>query len=241
MQDWAIFTGDIVRSGDLDADGLSHVFTALQTYAAMIANWPHSTLPPNSTPFLHSPPSPDTTHSPDIPASPDTAPLPRNICLFTRFRGDGWQMALPPVYALRAALGLRAAVIATGKGRDTRIGIGIGAGRIIAGDLAGAEGPAFVQSGRALDLIKRGPLMTAPNAPRALRACLPLADRIARGWTVKQAEIASVLLSPVPPTHTALAKQLGQSRQLIQKQAEAAGLAALLTSCETLEEMFAEE
>lgn len=201
MQNWAVFTGDIIRSTQMGSAVLSDVFEALETSAQSIANWPDST----------------------------TA--------FVRFRGDGWQMALPPQFALRGALTMRAAVRATGKGHDTRIGIGIGAGDFEGASLEGADGPAFVQSGHALDTLKRAPLMAAPDAPALLRIALPLADRIAQGWTPKQAQVALALLAPLPPTHEALAEKLGRSRQMAQKQAEAAGVAALLDSCALFEAM----
>ena len=200
MQNWAVFTGDIVRSSDMTPQVLSGVMAALEDAARSIGQWPDST----------------------------TA--------FVRFRGDGWQMALPPVYALRAALVVRAAVRATGKGHDTRIGIGIGAGSLQGGDLSGADGPAFVQSGHALDMLKRAPRLAAPDAPQALRIALPLADRIAQGWTPKQAQVVAALLAPVAPTQDALAQTLGRSRQMTQKQADAAGLGALLDSCDTFED-----
>lgn len=111
MQDWAVFTGDIVRSSGMSAAELSDMFAALERQCHMIADWPES-----------------RTH-------------------FMRYRGDGWQMALPVRYALRAALVMRAAARATGKGHDTRFGIGLGAAQIESGDLAAAEGPAFVQAG----------------------------------------------------------------------------------------------
>ena len=195
MQNWAVFTGDIVRSGDLEPDALSGVFVALEAAAQGIGNWPDS-------------------HS-----------------VFARFRGDGWQMALPVRYALRGALTLRAAVRRTGKGRDTRIGIGIGAGSLKGDDLAAADGPAFIHSGHALDAIKRTPRMSAPDAPALLRTALPLADIVAQGWTAKQAQVVHALLAPAPPTQDELAQALGRSRQMIQKQADAAGLAGLVEGC----------
>jgi hypothetical protein len=195
MQNLAVFTGDIVRSSDLEAGGLTEVFDALEAQAMRIAQWPDSMAP------------------------------------FARFRGDGWQMALPPRYALRAALTLRAAVRSTGKGRDTRIGIGLGAGTMDGNDLAGADGPAFVQSGHALDTLKRSPYMAAPDGPLPLRIALPLADEIVQGWTPKQAQVVQALLAPDAPTQEALAQTLGRSRQMTQKQADAAGITALLESC----------
>lgn len=155
---------------------------------------------------------------------------------FARFRGDGWQMALPEIFALRGALVLRAAVRATAKGRDTRIGIGIGSGQIDGGDLARADGPVFVQSGRALDAMRRGARMSAPDAGALLRVALPLADRIVAGWTSKQAQVAQALLAPVPPTHEVLSEALGHSRQMTQKQADAAAVHALVESCEIYEQ-----
>lgn len=199
MQNLAVFTGDIVRSSDMDTQMLSDVMTALERSAQAIGQWPDS------------------------------------ATAFMRFRGDGWQMSLPPVYALRAALVLRAAVRATGKGHDTRIGIGIGLGKVHRADLAGAEGPVFVQSGHALDLLKRTPRMAAPDAPQALRTALPLADKIAQGWTPKQAQVVAALLAPAAPTQDALAQTLGHSRQMTQKQADAAGLTALIDSCDAFE------
>ncbi|MGJ8594994.1 hypothetical protein [Sulfitobacter sp.] len=195
MQNLAVFTGDIVRSSDLEAGGLTEVFDALEAQAIRIAQWPDSMAP------------------------------------FARFRGDGWQMALPPRYALRAALTLRAAVRSTGKGRDTRIGIGLGAGTMDGNDLAGADGPAFVQSGHALDTLKRSLYMAAPDGPLPLRIALPLADEIVQGWTPKQAQVVQALLAPDAPTQEALAQTLGRSRQMTQKQADAAGITALLESC----------
>lgn len=200
MQHLAVFTGDIVRSTDMEAEALSQMFMALEDQCRAIGQWSDSST------------------------------------VFQRYRGDGWQMTLPARYALRGAIVMRAAARTTGKGHDTRIGIGLGQGHIQGSDLAAAEGPAFVDAGRALDTIKRGPLMAAPDASGLLRIALPLADRIVLGWTPKQAQVASALLAPTPPTQDALATTLGHSRQLMQKQADAAGIAALVESFEVFEQ-----
>ena len=85
-------------------------------------------------------------------------------------------------------------------------------------------------------MLKRAPRLAAPDAPQALRIALPLADRIAQGWTPKQAQVVAALLAPVAPTQDALAQTLGRSRQMTQKQADAAGLGALLDSCDAFED-----
>ena len=73
--------------------------------------------------------------------------------------------------------------------------------------------------------------MAAPDGPLPLRIALPLADEIVQGWTPKQAQVVQALLAPDAPTQEALAQTLGRSRQMTQKQADAAGITALLESC----------
>ncbi|MEQ6247817.1 hypothetical protein ABMC89_02880 [Sulfitobacter sp. HNIBRBA3233] len=191
MGQLAVFTGDIVKSGSLDAAALDAVIDALRAGARQISAWDGS----------------------------DVA--------FARFRGDGWQMALPPARALRAALVLQARVRALGA--QTRIGIGIGGARLTGDELAAGEGPAFVASGHSLDALARPLLMAAPDG--ALSIALPLADRIAQGWTAKQAETVALLLDTAPQTHAEVGRTLGRSRQMIQKQADAAGVDALIAAC----------
>jgi len=154
---------------------------------------------------------------------------------FARFRGDGWQMAMPPQYTFRALMCLRAAVRAQGKGYDTRIGIGVGAGDLSENDLSRAEGDAFFASGRALDAMSRSVRMSAPEGPLALRAALPLADRIAQGWTQRQAEVMQGLIVPGVATQAEIARNLGISRQMAQRHADAASAEAILEVCALLE------
>ncbi len=154
---------------------------------------------------------------------------------FARFRGDGWQMAMSPHFSFRALILLRAAVRSQGKRLDTRIGVGIGAGDLAGGDLARAEGPAFVASGRALDVMTRGARMRAPDGPLALRAALPLADRVIQGWTQRQAQVAAGLIVPEAPAQSAVATPLGISRQMAQRHADAASVDAILEVCTLLE------
>lgn len=199
MTDWAIFTGDIVKSSEMTRAELDAVFGQLAEAAACIESWQ------------------------DAPA------------MLTRFRGDGWQLAARPALALRAALTLRAALRRTGKTTDTRIGIGIGAANLSGADLSAADGPALVASGHALDEMPRRRRLFAPATPHALRAALPLADRIATGWTPRQAEVAFYLLSPAPPAQTHVAEQLGLTQQSIQRHATAGAVDDLTEACEVLE------
>lgn len=199
MTEWAVFTGDIVKSSDMTSDELSLIFKGLNTAAQDIGTW-------QGTP----------------------APL-------ARFRGDGWQMAVTPGMCFRAAITVRAAVRRAGKGFETRIGIGLGTGDIAGNDLAGAGGAGFVKSGHALDAMKRGVFLSAPDAPLALRAALPLADHIIKGWTRRQAEIAYLILPPVGPTQAEIAEALGLTQQSVQQQIDSSGLVRLLDVCDVME------
>ena len=154
----------------------------------------------------------------------------------TRFRGDGWQMAVAPQFTFRAALVLRAAVRRCGKTADTRFGIGLGDAQFAGDDLSRADGAALVRSGHALDALPRTRRLNAPDAPLGLRAALPLADRIAGRWTMRQADVAYYMLAPEPPVQASLAQQFDLTQQSVQGHVDAAGIDELREVCDTLEE-----
>lgn len=154
----------------------------------------------------------------------------------TRFRGDGWQMAVAPQFTFRAALVLRAAVRRCGKTADTRFGIGLGDAHFAGDDLSRADGTALVRSGHALDAMPRARRMNAPDAPLGLRAALPLADRIAGRWTIRQADVAYYMLAPEPPVQASLAQQFDLTQQSVQGHVDAAGIDELREVCDILEE-----
>tara|TARA_R110002072_G_scaffold29764_1_gene93620 strand:+ start:248 stop:856 length:609 start_codon:yes stop_codon:yes gene_type:complete len=201
MAEWAVFTGDIVKSSDMTSDELALIFKGLDTAAQDIGVWQGT-----------------------------AAPL-------TRYRGDGWQMAVTPGLCFRAMIAVRAAVRRAGKGFETRIGIGLGAGDITGTDLSGADGAAFVRSGHALDGMKRGVFLSAPDAPLTLRAVLPLADHIIKGWTSRQAEVAYLMLPPIGPTQADVAEALGLTQQTVQQQIDSSGVARVLEVCDVMEEL----
>ncbi|EDQ04001.1 hypothetical protein DSM14862_01221 [Sulfitobacter indolifex] len=154
----------------------------------------------------------------------------------TRFRGDGWQMAVAPQFTFRAALVLRAAVRRSGKTADTRFGIGLGDAHFAGDDLSRADGSALVRSGHALDAMPRARRMNAPDAALGLRAALPLADRIAGRWTMRQADVAYYMLAPEPPVQASLAQQFDLTQQSVQGHVDAAGIDELREVCDILEE-----
>ncbi len=153
----------------------------------------------------------------------------------TRSRGDSWQAVCAAPFALRAALAFRAGVRMSGKGHDTRIGIGTGHGTVKGADLAAADGAAFVASGRALDEMSRTARLAIDTGPAAMQTALPLADHISSRWTVRQAQIALASLAVPAPTQDALAERFDVTRQTIHSLQEAAGIRALVEVCEMLE------
>lgn len=148
---------------------------------------------------------------------------------FSRNRGDGWQVYLgDPTLALRAALFLRAALRAAGKGLATRMAVGTGAQDVPPpDDLNAASGAAFLAAGHALDAMKApAELVIAGGAP-ALAAVFRLADHISQSWTQKQAEALMPMLTPGPTTQQDVAARRGITRQAVGQALAGSGFAAL--------------
>ncbi len=129
------------------------------------------------------------------------------------FRGDGWQaLASPPQHAVNAAIFVRASVKALNlvDGIDTRIGVGIGAVDSLKPDhLGDSNGPAFIQSGEALDSLANIAPAWAFKPPQAklndiALATFPIMDLAIQRWT--KAESAAVVGSLLGLTQEAIAK-----------------------------------
>ncbi|MDZ4086146.1 MAG: hypothetical protein U1E69_05010 [Tabrizicola sp.] len=160
---------------------------------------------------------------------------------FTRFRGDGWQLALTaPGLALRAAVVLQATLGAMGL--ESRISIGIGPAESLGTtDLADAAGKAFELSGQGLDKMAdasriaiAGPSVTDADA---MIADL-LGERMGR-WTAAQAEAAALQLASPDRTLTLaeVGKALGISPQAVNDRVRGAGcgtIASVLRRWEAL-------
>lgn len=150
---------------------------------------------------------------------------------FTRFRGDGWQIALTaPDLALRAAVVLQGTLGALGL--ESRISIGIGPAETLGTtDLSDAAGKAFELSGQGLDKMAdasriaiAGPSVTDPDA---MIADL-LGERMGR-WTAAQAEAAALQLASPDRVITLaeVGKALGISPQAVNDRVRGAGCATI--------------
>lgn len=147
---------------------------------------------------------------------------------FTRYRGDGWQVALTkPGLLLDAALFFVARLEAAQAQVATRISIGVGPiENLGTRDLSDATGPAFFFSGDHLDTMGRSRLFSVAGhgIGPAQVAIIDLAEFIAAGWTTTQAEAISLYFQGDLHRHEDIATQLGVTRQAVQSRLSGAGL-----------------
>lgn len=157
---------------------------------------------------------------------------------YARRGGDAWQIAYEsaPGQALRAALYIQSGVRASGEGLATRIAVASGPGDLDpAIDLNSAHGPVYRSSGRALETLASGTLLThAGDASQD--AAFILADHISNGWTQAQARAVQAMLPPHAGPRREAAKALGISRQAVDQALHAAGFPALIRAMKRLED-----
>ncbi len=159
------------------------------------------------------------------------------------FRGDQWQALLSqPKFAFRAALYVRARLIATGC--DTRISIAIGAvDRISRTSISRSDGDAFVRSGHGLDEMKTDSELAISlpgnmqDSGRWLSAVAELSGAILIGWRKKrrQAEVVSLAIDPGDLNQQEIGKRLGTSHQSVSKTLKAARWNALEAAIKAFE------
>lgn len=150
---------------------------------------------------------------------------------FTRFRGDGWQLALTvPGLALRAAVVLQGTLGALGL--ESRISIGIGPAETLGTtDLADAAGKSFELSGEGIDRMADSSRIAiaglSVTEADAMIADL-LGERMGR-WTAAQAEAAALQLASPERiiTLAEVGKALGISPQAVNDRVRAAGSATI--------------
>ncbi|MHB0777457.1 hypothetical protein [Halomonas sp. WWR20] len=149
-----------------------------------------------------------------------------------RYRGDGFQIALPePAIAMTAAVLVRAALIRQSPSRqqmwDARIAVGLGFGKIPdASRFADADGEVFVLSGRRLDTLGQTAVRQAIVTPIAeltdeLTLLTRFADDIISHWSRYSAEVAYLSLLH-QESQQALAERLERAQPTIHKRLAAA-------------------
>lgn len=130
---------------------------------------------------------------------------------FTRFRGDGWQIALiKPHLSLRAAVVIQAHL--TTLGLATRLCIGIGpADSLGTTDLSDAAGEAFERSGRGLDALSDTARLAIDGhqVREEDRIIADLLDERMGRWTAAQAEATAMQLGK--PDRSITLQEIGAS------------------------------
>ncbi|MAY73393.1 MAG: hypothetical protein CMJ31_01475 [Phycisphaerae bacterium] len=113
------------------------------------------------------------------------------------YRGDGWELSVRPgVYALRAALLVRATLRGVMDELDTRIAIGVGAG-----DPDDRE--AFIRSGRRFEALGRDEWFAIEGAGSGWDAAAGVIDETIRSrWTGKRAFAVMAALRGVTQERT---------------------------------------
>ena len=146
---------------------------------------------------------------------------------FTRYRGDGWQVALTdPGLTLDAILYLLARLRAAHPKMATRISAGVGTiDTLGTDDLSDGTGAAFFISGDHIDKMspRRQLVIAGQGIGPSQAAIIDLTEFITTGWTAAQAEAVACALHKAPRTHEDIAKQLGITRQAVQNRLAGAG------------------
>jgi hypothetical protein len=163
-----------------------------------------------------------------------------------RFRGDGFQLALPRAApAMEAAVALRAALIEHSEPDqrwDARIAVAVGPEEH---GVAAADGATFVASGRALDALADTSAhlsltrLEAPEDP-GLALLVRFIDDLLDGWSPYSAEVVGLSLRH-DASQQALAERLGIRQPSVHKRLRAARWALLSDTLDYLRQRLADE
>lgn len=165
------------------------------------------------------------------------------------FRGDAWQLVInKPATALRAAIFIRASLIATMQ-TDTRVSIGLGCVDTIDIERVSlSTGEAFRLSGHGLDKMTQYHGMSVKisqsfNFPEQWISMVShLCDSLIRSWTQRQSQIVSLAIVPEEPTHQEIARSLlpAISKQAVSKALQSANWYVIRESIHLFEQTIVE-
>lgn len=130
------------------------------------------------------------------------------------FRGDSFQLALPPEIALRAALHLKA-TIKKNKELDIRMAIGIGTQDYVSSRISESNGPAFIRSGETFENLKKDTLGISTGNDQfdeAFNLLFAMAMLTADTWSPTVAEAIECAYEHPERPQTDLANLLGKSQ-----------------------------
>ncbi|UXX83575.1 MarR family transcriptional regulator [Roseovarius pelagicus] len=204
---WAVLTGDIVASSEIDPDALDEIMRSIQEVSLEASGWGHT--------------GDDETITGFDRRGGDGWQLATNRQGF----------------ALRLSLYIQARLRLLGPDYATRIAIATSEGEALdqmMADLNSAHGIAFTASGRLLEELTGHTLMAHAQGG-AVDAAFRLADHISQSWTQAQARSLCLTLPPDSGPRRVAAESLGISRQAVDQALNSAGLPALIDALEAIE------
>ena len=146
------------------------------------------------------------------------------------YRGDSFQLLVPAMKALYAAILIKAALKQFPK-LDVRIAIGIGNVSYRAAKITEASGDAFLRSGACFDALKKQTLRISSEND-ALNECLNLMFELAQltmnSWSVIEAQTIHTALLHPDKSQLELAQILGKSQSSVSEALNRGGFEEIL-------------
>ncbi len=133
------------------------------------------------------------------------------------YRGDSFQLAMPPEQALFAAIHIKAAIKQI-KNYDVRMAIGVGEEREVSKTITESNGTAYVYSGTSFDQLKNKTLAFKSGHKEltiVLNLMINLAMLVANQWSNTVAGVIKKSMEHPELTQKQLAQLLGKSQSSI--------------------------
>lgn len=148
------------------------------------------------------------------------------------YRGDEFQLRLPPAKALQAAIHIKA-IIKSVKGLDVRMGIGIGAETYTGERVSESNGTAHQRSGRTFETLKKQKLNLAIATEneaydQTMNLLLKLALDFMDDWSQVSAEIVALTLEMPKASQQQISKQLNIQQSAVSQRQKRARLDLVL-------------
>ncbi len=148
------------------------------------------------------------------------------------YRGDEFQLRLPPAQALQTAVHIKA-LIKSVKGLDVRMGIGIGTETFTGERVSESNGTAHQRSGRTFEALKKQKLNLAIATEnevydKTMNLLLKLALNFMDDWSQVSAEIVALSLEMPEASQQQVSKQLNIQQSAVSQRQKRARLDLVL-------------
>ncbi len=133
------------------------------------------------------------------------------------YRGDSFQLVLPPLQVLQAAIHIKAGIRQV-KNLDVRIGIGIGEENHSAAKITESNGTAYVRSGECFETLKKQNLAIStsnPEVDETMNLLFSLALFSMNSWSPTVAGVIKTSLEHPDKNQQEIADLLGRSQSSI--------------------------